>query len=55
MSSSHDAGYYAEKARVEMAKPCSKSKDGQHDWIKKGMYPSSWYECSHCHDTQYTK
>jgi len=55
MSSSHDAGYYAEDARKEKEKKCKKSSDGKHKWKRIGTGPSSWDECIHCKVSVYYK
>ncbi len=48
MSSSYDAGYYAEQAHKTRESKCPNSKDGEHDWKRKGSPPSTWGECKKC-------
>ncbi len=55
MSSSVDSGYYAEKARKATESFCPKSKDGKHQFVKHGSWPSTWFECKCCKHTEYSK
>ena len=56
MSSSADAGYYAEQARKTMETKCEKSADGKHKWYTHSPgSPSTWKECVNCGATAYFK
>jgi len=55
MSSTADAGYYADQ-RVKLEKTkCPKSKDQKHEFKSHGGWPSVWRECKHCGLTTYSK
>jgi len=55
MSSSIDAGYYADQAYKEKNKKCPESTTGQHKWIQHGTWPSKWEVCKYCKKTIYYK
>lgn len=56
MSSSRDAGYYADLADKTHSSKCPKSKIGEHTWIDKaGSWPSIMRQCTKCKATYYTK
>lgn len=51
MSSSMDAGYYAEQARKKSQEACKskKSLDGKHKQVvASGSWPSVEYKCQYC-------
>lgn len=55
MSSSIDAGYYADQQEKTLNEKCKKSKDGKHKWKLFGTYPSTWQECKNCKIKTYSK
>lgn len=57
MSSSRDAGYYADQALKTKDEKCKspQAKNGAHKWIRRGLSPSAWEVCEHCGKTVYFK
>ncbi len=55
MSSSMDAGYYADQAVKVKKTKCKKSPTGKHKWVRHGVGPSAWDECKYCKVTAYWK
>lgn len=55
MSSSYDAGYYADEAVKTKNTKCKASPNRKHKWKKFGSWPSSWEKCLHCKQTIYYK
>jgi len=55
MGSVMDSGHYASKALEAKEKPCTKSKDGEHEWVLLGSWPSTWEECKFCEVQIYWK
>lgn len=55
MSSSLDAGYYADQAYREKQQDCKNSPSKEHEWVKHGSWPSIWEECKHCKKKIYWK
>ncbi len=57
MSSSRDAGHYAEQTRKASSEKCpsSKAKGKKHSWKTEGLWPSVCYVCRHCKTRQYSK
>jgi hypothetical protein len=49
MSSSIDAGYYAEQTKKEEKEPCKLSPTSRHEReVAYGTWPSVAYRCKHC-------
>ena len=55
MSSSLDAGYYAEQLRKADTEKCNLSPTKKHIWKTEGTWPSVCYVCRYCQQREYTK
>lgn len=54
MSSSIDAGYYADQAHKQMEKPCPKSKNGKGKHVIVPVQ-QNWLKCEKCKENFYLK